>query len=383
MWLNPGETEEIRLSREELYNLVWSTPLSRLAHDFVISDVALAKWCKKLNVPRPGVGYWAKFQAGHKVPQKKLPKPGKDTSTAIYIRKIVHPPEGEPVVQEPVFEPISVPNALPSKPHELVRFTRKVLNKARVDHGYVQNDHGGCSCLFVSRKSLKRALCLLEALFLAAEAAGWVVHAESRAVIEVEGTKVPIHIEELRSQSNRRDPNSYRDDDYLYLPDGRLRLELAEKVPMKYGIRRTWNDGKVQRLENVLHQVCLGIWRCAQAIRAWEERQAAWERQRREDERQRQLARERELLENRRHEDLDARLVLWTKAGQIRDLVAALRTPRQAGEVAEGLHEGGELGLGDHKAWVAWLEEQASICVERALNMEPFKARREERWPQR
>jgi hypothetical protein len=60
-------------SRQELYDLVWSAPASKLAPDFGISDVAIAKRCTKLNVPRPSVGYWAKVAAGQTPPKSPLP----------------------------------------------------------------------------------------------------------------------------------------------------------------------------------------------------------------------------------------------------------------------------------------------------------------------
>jgi hypothetical protein len=60
-------------SRQELYELVWSTPASKLAPDFGISDVAIAKRCKKLSVPHPSVGYWAKVAAGQTPPKTPLP----------------------------------------------------------------------------------------------------------------------------------------------------------------------------------------------------------------------------------------------------------------------------------------------------------------------
>ena len=60
-------------SRQELYDLIWSTPASKLAADFGISDVAIAKHCKKLNLPRPSSGYWAKVAAGRKPRKKPLP----------------------------------------------------------------------------------------------------------------------------------------------------------------------------------------------------------------------------------------------------------------------------------------------------------------------
>src|SRR5687767_12788611 len=45
------------LTREELYELVWSTPMSRLAGRYGLSDVGLAKVCDRHHVPRPPRGY--------------------------------------------------------------------------------------------------------------------------------------------------------------------------------------------------------------------------------------------------------------------------------------------------------------------------------------
>lgn len=62
------------LSREDLYELVWSKPMLELAKDFEISDVALAKRCKRLAIPVPGRGYWARIDAGQTPYQPNLPK---------------------------------------------------------------------------------------------------------------------------------------------------------------------------------------------------------------------------------------------------------------------------------------------------------------------
>jgi hypothetical protein len=52
--------DPLTLSRDDLYELVWSKPMIELAKDFGLSDVALAKRCRKLGVPVPGRGYWAR-----------------------------------------------------------------------------------------------------------------------------------------------------------------------------------------------------------------------------------------------------------------------------------------------------------------------------------
>jgi hypothetical protein len=56
-----------RYDRERLYKEVWSEPVLAVAKKYGLSDVGLAKICKKLNIPRPGLGYWAKKSAGKNV----------------------------------------------------------------------------------------------------------------------------------------------------------------------------------------------------------------------------------------------------------------------------------------------------------------------------
>ena len=52
-------------SRDELYQLVWSEPMTKVAKRFEVSSSYLARICSSLNVPRPGVvtgpnSQWAK-----------------------------------------------------------------------------------------------------------------------------------------------------------------------------------------------------------------------------------------------------------------------------------------------------------------------------------
>lgn len=60
-------------TRKELYDLVWSQPMKTVAASIGISDVALAKHCKKANIPAPTRGYWAQKQAGRPTIQVALP----------------------------------------------------------------------------------------------------------------------------------------------------------------------------------------------------------------------------------------------------------------------------------------------------------------------
>ena len=57
--------------RETLYQEVWAMPVTEVAKRYKVSDVAIHKVCKSLNIPTPPQGYWAKLRAGK--PVKKLP----------------------------------------------------------------------------------------------------------------------------------------------------------------------------------------------------------------------------------------------------------------------------------------------------------------------
>lgn len=48
------------ISKEDLHDLVWGKPTVHVAKDLGVSDVAVAKLCKKLGVDKPPRGYWAK-----------------------------------------------------------------------------------------------------------------------------------------------------------------------------------------------------------------------------------------------------------------------------------------------------------------------------------
>lgn len=51
-------------SRKELFALVWEHPATLVARELGISDVALGKLCKLLQLPKPPRGYWSKVASG-------------------------------------------------------------------------------------------------------------------------------------------------------------------------------------------------------------------------------------------------------------------------------------------------------------------------------
>ena len=62
-----------RLSREQLYELVWREPMLRVGERFGVSSSYLARVCTELRVPRPPRGFWAQLEFGKAPAQEPLP----------------------------------------------------------------------------------------------------------------------------------------------------------------------------------------------------------------------------------------------------------------------------------------------------------------------
>lgn len=64
----------LELSRSDLFERIWSSPMLALSAEWGMSDRGLAKACRRLKIPVPARGYWAKKAAGHRTRRPVLPK---------------------------------------------------------------------------------------------------------------------------------------------------------------------------------------------------------------------------------------------------------------------------------------------------------------------
>src|SRR5262245_9895114 len=66
--------DRIALTRETLYEQVWSAPIVRVASRLGLSGRGLGKLCARYRIPVPPRGWWAKKQHGHRVNRAPLPE---------------------------------------------------------------------------------------------------------------------------------------------------------------------------------------------------------------------------------------------------------------------------------------------------------------------
>jgi hypothetical protein len=364
---------EIHLTREELYGLVWSEPMQRLAKRFNISDVGLAKICKKMNIPRPERGYWQRKERGYAVKQIPLPSlkdPYKQEIRLVRPKSTLREgcgeiePEHENIIFEKLAENrISVHTAL-RNPHPYVGKTMLAFKGKKPDEkGIIKIFMEEHLDVQVSPKNIHRALCIMDALLKAFEKRGYSVNLKRHdrtwvTSVTVLGENMEFGLIEHYKQTKRQEePNrkkkdaylSYSYDRYDYHPSDRLELMIKSYV---YGSRKSWSDGVKHCLENLLNSFMIGLVEGALKI---EEMRITRER---EEQKRQEIIRVRQekarLIEEEksRIRTLEMEAANWLKSQQIRSYVEAVRTLviQTEGQIAQG---------SEAEKWLTWASQQA------------------------
>lgn len=72
--------------RESLHELVWTAPVLEVAKRLGVSDVGLAKLCRRAAIPTPRRGYWARIESGQQIRRTPLPAAPEGLPSLLRIR---------------------------------------------------------------------------------------------------------------------------------------------------------------------------------------------------------------------------------------------------------------------------------------------------------
>jgi hypothetical protein len=186
----------VTFTREELFQRVWAEPLLKLAAEIGVSDVGLAKACRRAEIPLPGRGHWAK-SGKHRPSPPKLPKTTAQATETISFQVLAEPEARLPRPERPSgATPITVPATLEA-PDPLVRATLKVLSKAKVYEGRLLTKGHTVLAVRISRTVLDRAMLLLDTLIKACRAADmpWTI-TEKGTFIQCGGVELNVILRE-------------------------------------------------------------------------------------------------------------------------------------------------------------------------------------------
>ena len=273
-------SEQVKVSRPDLYKQVWSEPMTKVAAQYWISDVGLKKRCKTMGIPTPPRGYWAKVAQG----QRPLPKPlpaasGKPEATVFYRPQIVHRRHDVPSLME------STDFDRPL--HHLVQESVRILQKNTHDSRRLE--------IYVKPWRLERPATLLSALFYAVERQGHKVAIIRRddsysSMFLVAGESINFYLtEELRYRSSpeSRDGDSTRRNVQVQTLEFHFRLWRCPHEG-----RTNWKDSRRLSLEGQLNEILAELIPLSASIRSHRLKVEQQEAERAEDEKRLQAAKD-------------------------------------------------------------------------------------------
>jgi hypothetical protein len=329
---------QIRISREELYQKVWTLPLRKLAPEFGISDVGLAKLCKRHSIPLPGLGYWTRVQFGKN--PKRIPLPSLEKAVKSQTEIAIQPTPANGILKD-------LRSDVPAKPiriqlsesepvsHLFAVRTQKLLSHAtKNDRGLLIPKGGLVPHISVSEAALPRALRILSGLLRVLEEHNFTIRwpeedgsklcilaleEELSLAISEKVDAVPHTLTEHEVARQKRGQWIYPPK-WDYRLTGNLRLSI-EGAPQ--GIRHSWSDGTGRRVEDCIGKFISLLPIIAEARKKEREehrrREQEWEEQARLREEQR--AKQEEY--QRRAEVLNKLAAKWKEAQLVRDFALA------------------------------------------------------------
>lgn len=360
------ETAERALKRSELYGLVWSQPLTRVAADIGVSDVAVAKACRRAGVPLPGRGYWRRRTCGYRVRQLPLRAlPGGQDPIITFHANLRQKPE-EPVVVTPELEFEQRPENRVVVPENLetlsrpVRHTRAVLRTRKPDQfGLVSATAKDCFRVEIAPGSTERAMRILQALAGAFAARGYEVveGADAGTGLQVrlngelltlrltERSRRVVHVPSEREEIRKELNPGWKPPLYDWVPTGILTLRIPNAPCLPQ--HASWRDRAKEPVEQRLNAVLAGM---AEAARGIRERREAQERAKQEwEEKEKRIAeaRRKAELEGARFRRLEHLAMLWQRRETCLKFLSAVKERMKVARP--------EL-IPTAQAWIEWAE---------------------------
>jgi hypothetical protein len=166
------------ITREDLYDQVWSQPLNKIALRFGVTSGDISKACAALNVPKPEQGHWTKVDLGKAAPVPLLPADDSlKTLTWTFTPRATSAAPRKPRVKSTFPRKRPKDRVFEDGEHPLLNGARRFITLARryTDAGYYKPDKKLLVDIVVSKSGLDKALIMANSLFMALEAKSYPV----------------------------------------------------------------------------------------------------------------------------------------------------------------------------------------------------------------
>lgn len=345
--------------------MVWANPAAQVAAGLRIDESTLRSICSRHAIPCPSSGYWARVNAGEHFP---LPPLRETKDPALQQIEIIAKLANREVLQaksagqkvkaqaDPTGEGIGLsadPAPHAGSLHQSLAPTARTLRKAKADkYGCVSARGPGLCGIVLHEDQVERALSVLQGLASALEGEGMALEPdEARMKITVgkdtiaftltEKFKRQKHIPTAQEQEiydqrlarRQRAADRGNWDLYRSLPHERPWPEFDTVYSGQLsltvdgwsdGLRRTWADGKKQRIDTMIAAIVEGLKALLASNKARREKREDDERKWAELSRRRDLAKKRKQREETRIAYLKDLVELQREAADIRTWLATV-----------------------------------------------------------
>ncbi len=230
--------EKVEVTRQELYDLVWSKPMTKLALEYNLSDNGLRKICKQFDIPVPLLGHWQKIQYNKKVKVIPLPKDFKGEDNITLNKGEIKENEGitnfhkllKEITDDTTLS-FKVPDKL-SNPDKLISEAKEDLaNKSKEKYGIYRGTtttSNGVISISVAPKNCNRALRIMDKIIKLLKQRGHNVFVKSNTtIVEIKGEEIKIRLRERLKRITIPDAKySWSSTDYI--PTGILTFKVDE-----------------------------------------------------------------------------------------------------------------------------------------------------------
>ncbi|MBX9468070.1 MAG: hypothetical protein KL839_09535 [Rhizobium sp.] len=345
-------------TREEIYQLVWSTPLNKLGSQFGVSGQTLANVCRRFDIPVPPVGYWQKLAFGKAVERPELPTETADGGFVVSLGpKLPRPALAAKSAEVREVEPAAVESVQSaSPPHPIVASIRKRLAKLKPYEDFATITVPPFK-ITTSPGPIGRICDLVDQLVREIQEQGWILQKQDseawRLVVQEEEISISFHeqterVPHIPTKQELRDAAEYswrKVPEFDHVPSGLLKLTITNASYL--GLRVNWADGKKQRLEKTMPSILEGLAAAGSALH---------ERRLQREEQARQYA----IWEKREAERKRLEQIQFARVGELKALA---RRHREAAEmralvtaVQELVAQSPECDRSAAEEWLNWAE---------------------------
>lgn len=308
---------ENKMSRSDLYNLVWSKPASKIIKDYSITITVFKSFCRDHNVPLPKNGYWSKLK--HNVPVERATFPNQNDDYVVTLNdssfsKFISPQGKTHNLKKELLKNPSLNFTVAdhlNKPDPLIVSAKQGMKdfqkRGFYSRGEVISTLEGQISISVAKNNISSALLFMDALVKLLKKRGHKIDVEGSTKIIINQQEIKVRFREIMKREQHPEHSWI-----TKMPSGILSFRIDSHNS------KEWRDSESRPLNSMLVDILIKLEAVSKEMEEYQvQLEKGWEEQRkRRDE-------EKRIIEKREKEKKDFKSLInssgrWYKSQNLR-----------------------------------------------------------------